>query len=135
MPEVDPNAQLLQPPPPINPLDTNWPLLTVSKGFFEGAIPAKGEQQLAHYASETSMFNIKCTNQWLYFSVCVAGKAGQMAADLDMEAAGGEGWGDDAELTMDEGEFTLKLTAWEKVQTFCCSLRIVTPVLPHFFLS
>lgn len=43
MPEVDPNAQLLQPPPPINPLDTNWPLLTVSKGFFEGAIAAKGE--------------------------------------------------------------------------------------------
>ena len=43
VPEVDLNAQLLQPPPPINPLDTNWPLLTVSKGFFEGAIAAKGE--------------------------------------------------------------------------------------------
>lgn len=27
-----------------------------------------------------------------------------MAADLDMEAAGGEGWGDDAELAMDEGK-------------------------------
>lgn len=36
------------------------------------------------------------------------GKAGQMAADLDMEAAGGEGWGDDAELNMDEGRFRLK---------------------------
>ena len=45
IPEVDSNAQLLQPPPPINPLDTNWPLLTVSKGFFEGAIAAKGELQ------------------------------------------------------------------------------------------
>jgi len=43
VPEVDTNAQLLQPPPPINPLDTNWPLLTVSKGFFEGAIAAKGD--------------------------------------------------------------------------------------------
>uniref|UniRef100_A0A8C7Z4R3 Coatomer subunit alpha n=2 Tax=Percomorphaceae TaxID=1489872 RepID=A0A8C7Z4R3_9TELE len=72
VPEIDPDAQLLQPPPPINPLDTNWPLLTVSKGFFEGAIPGKG---------------------------------GQMAADLDMEAAGGEGWGDDAELNMDEDGF------------------------------
>ncbi|KAG7248287.1 hypothetical protein CRUP_002354, partial [Coryphaenoides rupestris] len=71
---VDPNAQLLQPPPPINPLDTNWPLLTVSKGFFEGAIAAKG-------------------------------KAGQMAADLDMEAPGGEGWGQDAELQLDEDGF------------------------------
>ncbi|KAM7379705.1 hypothetical protein PAMP_005239 [Pampus punctatissimus] len=74
VPEVDPNAQLLQPPPPINPLDTNWPLLTVSKGFFEGAIAAKG-------------------------------KAGQMAADLDMDAPGGEGWGDDAELQLDEDGF------------------------------
>uniref|UniRef100_A0A3Q2WH70 Coatomer subunit alpha n=1 Tax=Haplochromis burtoni TaxID=8153 RepID=A0A3Q2WH70_HAPBU len=74
VPEVDPNAQLLQPPPPINPLDTNWPLLTVSKGFFEGAIAAKG-------------------------------KAGQMAADLDMDTSGGEGWGDDAELQLDEDGF------------------------------
>uniref|UniRef100_A0A671WFX1 COPI coat complex subunit alpha n=1 Tax=Sparus aurata TaxID=8175 RepID=A0A671WFX1_SPAAU len=62
------------PPPPINPLDTNWPLLTVSKGFFEGAIAAKG-------------------------------KAGQMAADMDMDAPGGEGWGDDAELQLDEDGF------------------------------
>lgn len=28
-----------------------------------------------------------------------------MAADLDMEAPGGEGWGDDAELQLDEGKF------------------------------
>ncbi|KAJ8268561.1 hypothetical protein COCON_G00137330 [Conger conger] len=74
VPDIDPEAQLLQPPPPINPLDTNWPLLTVSKGFFEGAIAAKG-------------------------------KAGQMAADLDMDAPGGEGWGEDAELQLDEDGF------------------------------
>ena len=30
-----------------------------------------------------------------------------MAADLDMDAAGGEGWGDDAELNMDEGKFRM----------------------------
>lgn len=34
VPEVDPNAQLLMPPTPIL-RDNNWPLLTVSKGFFE----------------------------------------------------------------------------------------------------
>lgn len=28
-----------------------------------------------------------------------------MAADLDMDAPGGEGWGDDAELQLDEGNF------------------------------
>lgn len=27
-----------------------------------------------------------------------------MAADLDMDTSGGEGWGDDAELQLDEGE-------------------------------
>lgn len=27
-----------------------------------------------------------------------------MAADLDMDASGGEGWGDDAELQLDEGK-------------------------------
>jgi len=34
-----------------------------------------------------------------------SGKAGQMAADLDMEAPGGEGWGEDAELQLDEDGF------------------------------
>lgn len=34
----------------------------------------------------------------------VAGRAGQMAADLDMDAPGGEGWGEDAELHLDEGQ-------------------------------
>lgn len=30
-----------------------------------------------------------------------------MAADLDMDAPGGEGWGDDAELQLDEGKFSV----------------------------
>ena len=34
VPEVDSNAQLMLPPTPILK-DNNWPLLTVSKGFFE----------------------------------------------------------------------------------------------------
>lgn len=37
----------------------------------------------------------------------IVGKAGQMAADLDMDTSGGEGWGDDAELQLDEGKFNL----------------------------
>lgn len=40
VPQLDPKAQLLAPPTPILKED-NWPLLTVSKGFFEGAF-AKG---------------------------------------------------------------------------------------------
>lgn len=34
----------------------------------------------------------------------IVGKAGQMAADLDMDTSGGEGWGDDAELQLDDGK-------------------------------
>ncbi|XP_033632852.1 coatomer subunit alpha-like [Asterias rubens] len=39
VPEINSNAQLLQPPPPIKQSEDNWPLLTMSKGFFEGAMP------------------------------------------------------------------------------------------------
>ncbi|NXW77438.1 COPA protein, partial [Hirundo rustica] len=74
IPAVDPEARLLQPPAPVLPLDTNWPLLTVSKGFFEGSIAGKG-------------------------------KGGALAADIDMDAVGTEGWGEDAELQLDEDGF------------------------------
>ncbi|CAO2638403.1 Coatomer subunit alpha [Lemmus lemmus] len=74
IPEIDPNAKLLQPPAPIMPLDTNWPLLTVSKGFFEGSIASKG-------------------------------KGGALAADIDIDTVGTEGWGEDAELQLDEDGF------------------------------
>ncbi|XP_028566118.2 coatomer subunit alpha [Podarcis muralis] len=74
IPEIDPHAQLLQPLAPIMPLDTNWPLLTVSKGFFEGTIGSKG-------------------------------KGGALAADIDIDTVGTEGWGEDAELQLDEDGF------------------------------
>ncbi|XP_077868363.1 coatomer subunit alpha-like isoform X2 [Saccoglossus kowalevskii] len=46
LPEVNPNARLLQPPPPIMQSEDNWPLLTVTKGFFEGAM-TKGKTSMA----------------------------------------------------------------------------------------
>lgn len=42
LPEVLPGAQLLKPPPPIMQTEANWPLLTVSKGFFEGIKAVRG---------------------------------------------------------------------------------------------
>jgi len=42
LPEVMPDAQLLTPPTPIMLTETNWPLLTVSKGFFEGIKTVRG---------------------------------------------------------------------------------------------
>jgi len=43
LPEINPNAILLQPPVPIMQQESNWPLLTVTKSIFEGAVPAKSE--------------------------------------------------------------------------------------------
>lgn len=40
IPELYPQAQLLQPPVPIMQQESNWPLLTMTKGFFEGAMAA-----------------------------------------------------------------------------------------------
>ena len=48
LPEANPNANLLLPPEPILQCEDNWPLLTVSKGFFEGAMAAvKGKTGVA----------------------------------------------------------------------------------------
>ena len=35
LPTPSPGARLLQPPPPIAQSEQNWPLLTVSRGFFD----------------------------------------------------------------------------------------------------
>jgi len=43
LPEVSPNAVLLQPPVPIMQQEGNWPLLTVTKSIFEGAVAGKSE--------------------------------------------------------------------------------------------
>ncbi|XP_055957036.1 coatomer subunit alpha isoform X2 [Patella vulgata] len=72
VPDLYPHATLQQPPPPIMQQETNWPLLTVSKGFFEGAMAAR------------------------------SGKPNAMAAVEHDDMGAGEGWGDDAELVLDD---------------------------------
>lgn len=41
LPQPDPKAVLLQPPCPINKSEENWPLLSISKGFFDGAMGSR----------------------------------------------------------------------------------------------
>jgi len=43
LPEINPNAVLLQPPVPIMQQESNWPLLTVTKSIFEGTVAAKSK--------------------------------------------------------------------------------------------
>ncbi|XP_061177948.1 coatomer subunit alpha-like isoform X2 [Saccostrea echinata] len=75
IPDLYPQAQLLQPPVPIMQQESNWPLLTMTKGFFEGAMAAGAG----------------------------GGKrTGLAAAAVDIEEGAGEGWGDDADLGLDD---------------------------------
>ena len=60
---MNPNAKLLQPPAPILQNEGNWPLLTVAKTFFEGAMAAKGKIRTTgmfiHYVELfSSVFNM-----------------------------------------------------------------------------
>merc|ERR1712088_183996 len=75
LPAPYPGARLLQPPPPIAQSEQNWPLLTVSRGFFDSAmIASKKAEGLA---------------------------AGLAAEDLGGDAEGG--WGD-GDLKLDDEE-------------------------------
>ncbi|XP_072049664.1 coatomer subunit alpha-like [Amphiura filiformis] len=47
LPEINPNATLLQPPPPIALSEDNWPLLTMSKGFFDNYNVKPGTTSMA----------------------------------------------------------------------------------------
>ncbi|XP_034481069.1 coatomer subunit alpha [Drosophila innubila] len=83
LPEINPQAQLLQPPVPIQQLETNWPLLSVSKGFFEGAMVTRAGSS----ATARQALNINAD-----------------AALLDEHNGGGDGWGADADLGLGEDD-------------------------------
>uniref|UniRef100_A0A336MCE9 Coatomer subunit alpha n=1 Tax=Culicoides sonorensis TaxID=179676 RepID=A0A336MCE9_CULSO len=76
LPQVKKDAKFLKPPVPIQQAETNWPLLTMSKGFFEGAM---------------SLQKTSNVNQALHADL----------ADLGQEP---DGWGEDAELKLDGEE-------------------------------
>ena len=76
LPEVLPGAQLLKPPPPISQTEANWPLLTVSKGFFEGIKAVRGGAGPGQ-------------------PVVQAAPSALDIGDEAMDAAAGGGWDDD----------------------------------------
>jgi hypothetical protein len=61
LPEVNPNAVLLQPPVPITQQESNWPLLTVSKSIFEGTVPAGSKCNKFKFGSEANGISFKMT--------------------------------------------------------------------------
>ncbi|VEN35072.1 unnamed protein product [Callosobruchus maculatus] len=77
LPEADPGAKFLKPPPPVQQAESNWPLLTVSRSFFENTA-----------LTSTASTNMK--------SLMV-----EPSTEQAMEEA--TGWGDDEEIDT-EGE-------------------------------
>ncbi|XP_049801148.1 coatomer subunit alpha [Schistocerca nitens] len=75
IPDVLPNATFLKPPVPILQAETNWPLLTISRGFFDGTALSRGKT--------------------------VSAVVMQDAAEEPVHAGG---WGADAELGWEEEE-------------------------------
>jgi coatomer protein complex subunit alpha (xenin) len=85
-PSLDPNAQLLQPPTPILK-EANWPLLTVSKGFFENLAQASNKAEAMAVLEEEDLDAV----------------GGAWAEDEDLVTAGAEDDTGAAERGADEG--------------------------------
>jgi len=91
LPEVMPNAKLLKPPPPICQTESNWPLLTVSKGFFEGIKAVRGGAGVTGGAAKSAV-------------------SSALVMEEDDDAAGdtNKGWGDDEDGFGSDGEVELE---------------------------
>lgn len=88
--DTNPDAKLLRPPVPITQQESNWPLLSISKGFFEGAIASRsGGSSLAKAASGSTSEAIKMPSTALQA--------------VDVGNAGGA-WNDDDEIQLDDEE-------------------------------
>lgn len=90
VPEVNENAELILPPCPISQQESNWPLLAVSRGVFEGSI-IKGNQNVGGPAATTSNF-------------VPTGRTTFAAADQidDVRTSGGDWADDDVQMEDDE---------------------------------
>ena len=72
--DLERGALYLRPPVPVQQAENNWPLLTVSKGFFEGAMMSRGKSSIA------------------------------AALAIDEDSTPVDGWGADEELGIDDEE-------------------------------
>ncbi len=104
LPEPDPSAVLLLPPKPVpgggsGSGDENWPLLTVSRGFFEGAMAATMAAAAGKSVIGGGGGKFAAAGEGVASSLMMA-----VADDDDDEGAGagggGAAWGDDGELNL-----------------------------------
>ena len=86
-PEASEDAKLFLPPVPIAQQESNWPLLSVSKGFFDTAIATRGQTSSVSGAGG------------------VANVTSALHANVDISAAA-DTWGEDAKLDLDDDDET-----------------------------
>ena len=104
---MNPNAELIQPPCPISQQESNWPLLAVSKGFFQEPI-LKGNQPATTGGLTSNIRTNLAANMNIEDTEVVTGdwaddEAQIVVDDDDMNGNNananqeekGEGWGDD----------------------------------------
>ena len=87
---MNPNAELICPPCPISQQESNWPLLAVSKGFFEGAM-IKGNTTSSTSATTGLTSNITT----------------KLAANLHIDetnASGGDWADDEVQVELDQDD-------------------------------
>ncbi|CAF4662195.1 unnamed protein product, partial [Rotaria sp. Silwood2] len=88
IPEVNPNAELILPPCPISQQESNWPLLAVSKGFFQD-VTIKGNQPTTTTTSLSSTITTKLAAN----------------AHIDETGTSGGDWADDeVQVELDEDD-------------------------------
>lgn len=97
LPQPDPNAVLLQPPCPIMQCEENWPLLSVSKGFFEGAISTR-KTALAAELTDDGLAEDWGADTELILDEDGGGEPALEDLDIDKDEAGGWEVEDDLEL-------------------------------------
>jgi hypothetical protein len=88
VPELPAHSTLLVPPAPLLK-EENWPLLTISKGFFE-TLAAKGAAAAAAGGAGAAA------------AAAAAAGAGAAGMELDENELEGAGWGDELDLGGDE---------------------------------
>jgi coatomer subunit alpha len=112
-PPIVGNGVLLKPPAPIlKQFDSNWPQLTVSRGFFEGGGAVQSNNPIAApIALDESA--LEETGDWgddddldddLEPKAPKKHLTNGHAAEPSVDEAEGEGWGDDDDLLLDDGD-------------------------------
>lgn len=64
LPRLNPNAKLFKGPLPVQQADTNWPLLTVSRGFFEGQQMSRQAGTVLKSLATNEMYENETDNGW-----------------------------------------------------------------------